>query len=135
MTNKEIYDLILKFANYGFNKSHSVAYSIIAYRMAYLKAKYPKYFFSNLLSSVIGSETKTKEYIDEARRLNIKILNPNINIGSNIQFKTAPIKNDINVIIIVCGSPKNIPNAPISFTSPNPIPSFLYIKSASAPSK
>ncbi len=100
-TSKQVYDLILKFANYGFNKSHSVAYSIIAYRMAYLKAKYPKYFFSNLLSSVIGSETKTKEYIDEARRLNIKILNPNINNSmgyytvekEGIRFPLSNIKN------------------------------------------
>lgn len=99
--SKEVYDLILNFANYGFNKSHSVAYSIIAYRMAYLKAKYPKYFFSNLLSSVIGSEAKTKEYIDEARRLNIKILNPSITKSMNyytveeegIRFPLSNIKN------------------------------------------
>ena len=105
--SKEVYDLILNFANYGFNKSHSVAYSIIAYRMAYLKAHYPKYFFSNLLSSVIGSETKTKEYIDEARRLNIKILNPNINKSMNyytvekegIRF---PISNIKNVGTVTC---------------------------------
>ena len=105
--SKEVYELILNFANYGFNKSHSVAYSIIAYRMAYLKARYPKYFFSNLLSSVIGSETKTKEYIDEARRLNIKILNPNINKSTNcytvekegIRF---PISNIKNVGTVTC---------------------------------
>lgn len=106
-TSKKIYDLILNFANYGFNKSHSVAYSIIAYRMAYLKAKYPKYFFSNLLSSVIGSETKTKEYIDEARRLNIKILPPNIKRSTSyytvekegIRF---PLSNIKNVGVITC---------------------------------
>lgn len=106
-TSKKIYDLILNFANYGFNKSHSVAYSIIAYRMAYLKAKYPKYFFSNLLSSVIGAEAKTKEYIDEARRLNIKILPPNIKTSmayytvekGGIRF---PLSNIKNVGIVTC---------------------------------
>ncbi len=97
----KVYDLIMNFANYGFNKSHSVAYSIIAYRMAYLKAKYPKYFFANLMSSVIGSEVKTKEYLDEARRLNIKVLLPSISLSSNhyvvesdgIRFPLSNIKN------------------------------------------
>ena len=77
-TSKKVYDLILKFANYGFNRAHSVAYSIIAYKMAYLKAKYPKYFFANLLTSAIGSEEKTKEYITETRNSGIKILEPDI---------------------------------------------------------
>ena len=76
---KEVYDLILNFANYGFNRAHSVAYSIIAYKMAYLKAHYKNAFFSNLLSSVIGSETKTLEYIYEAKANGITILKPNIN--------------------------------------------------------
>ncbi|MDD3241619.1 MAG: DNA polymerase III subunit alpha [Bacilli bacterium] len=78
-TSKKIFDLILNFANYGFNKSHSVAYAIIAYKMAYLKVFYPKYFYSNLLTSVMGSDIKTKEYIDEIRRLGIKILKPSVN--------------------------------------------------------
>ena len=77
-TVKQIFQLILNFAGYGFNRSHSVAYSIIAYKMAYLKAKYPTYFFSNLLSSVIGSEEKTKEYLLEARSNHIEILKPDI---------------------------------------------------------
>ena len=103
---KEIFDLILNFANYGFNKSHSVAYSIIAYRMAYLKAKYPKYFFSNLMSSATGDNDKIKNYLDEARRLNIKILLPSITKSSNhfvvesngIRFPLSHIKNIGSII-------------------------------------
>ncbi len=78
---KEIYDLILKFAGYGFNRSHSVAYSIIACKMAYLKVYYQDYFFSNLLTNVIGSETKTKEYIKESRGNKIMVVKPNINLS------------------------------------------------------
>ncbi|MDD4036004.1 MAG: DNA polymerase III subunit alpha [Bacilli bacterium] len=79
----EVYNLILKFANYGFNRSHSVAYSIIGYKMAYLKVHYPKHFLVNLLTSVSGSEIKTKQYINEARKNNINILKPDINLSVN----------------------------------------------------
>ena len=78
-TSKKIFDLILSFANYGFNRSHSVAYSMVAYKMAYLKCYFPKYFYSSLLSSVIGSDIKTKEYIMEVKALGIKVLRPDIN--------------------------------------------------------
>lgn len=81
-TSKRIFDLILSFANYGFNRSHSVAYSMVAYKMAYLKCYYPKYFYGSLLSSVIGSDTKTKEYIMEVKSLGISILKPSINYSS-----------------------------------------------------
>lgn len=80
--SKKIFDLILNFANYGFNRSHSVAYSFVAYKMAYLKCYFPKYFYSSLLSSVIGSESKTKEYIIEVKALGIKVLRPSINYSS-----------------------------------------------------
>lgn len=76
---RNIYDLILKFANYGFNKAHSVSYALIGYQMAYLKVKFPMYFIANLLNMSIGSEIKTKEYIDEARKKDILIVKPNIN--------------------------------------------------------
>ena len=76
---KEIYNLIFKFANYGFNKSHSVAYAMISYQMAYLKANHPDYFFVALLNSVIGSEGKTFEYIQEAKNHNVGILGPSVN--------------------------------------------------------
>ncbi len=80
-TAKEIFSLILKFAGYGFNRSHSVAYSLIAYKMAYLKVHYKSEFFANLLSNVIGNEFKTKEYILEAKHSGIKIEKPNINLS------------------------------------------------------
>lgn len=103
---KQIFDLILNFANYGFNRSHSVAYSMVAYKMAYLKYYYPKYFYSSLLSSVIGSVDKTKSYIMEVRAKNIPIFKPNINKSSceyivddgGIYFPLSGIRNIGNVI-------------------------------------
>lgn len=76
---EQVYALIMKFANYGFNRSHSVAYAMTAYQLAYLKANYPLYFFNSLLNSVIGSETKTSEYVFEARKRGISILLPDVN--------------------------------------------------------
>jgi DNA polymerase III subunit alpha len=78
-TANEIYDLIVKFANYGFNRSHAVAYSVIAYQLAYLKAHYPLYFMAALLSSVSGSEGKIAQYIREIKDMNIDLLPPSIN--------------------------------------------------------
>lgn len=80
---ENIYNLILKFANYGFNKAHSVSYALIGYQMAFLKAKYPMYFITNLLNMSMGSIIKTKEYIDEARKKDIAILKPNINVSTD----------------------------------------------------
>ena len=79
----EIFELILKFAGYGFNRSHSVSYSLVSYKMLYLKAHYPKYFYANLLSSNIGSESKTKEYILEMKKMGINIKLPDVNISTN----------------------------------------------------
>jgi DNA polymerase-3 subunit alpha len=80
---KNLFDLVLNFAGYGFNKSHSVVYSVIAYKMAYLKAHYKTVFFSNLLSNVIGSTTKTNEYIIEAKANEIEVVKPTINESSS----------------------------------------------------
>lgn len=80
---QRVYALIMKFANYGFNRSHSVAYGMIAYQLAYLKANAPLYFFNSLLNSVIGSETKTSEYVFEARKRRIQILLPDVNRSCN----------------------------------------------------
>lgn len=75
---KKIYDLILKFASYGFNKSHSIAYTMISYKMAYLKAHYKKYFYISLLNSVIGDTTKTVEYLYEIKKYQIEVVKPDI---------------------------------------------------------
>lgn len=80
---EHVYEMIMKFANYGFNRSHSVAYALLVYQLAYLKANAPLYFFSSLLNSVIGSETKTSEYLFEARRRGIQILPPSVNYSTN----------------------------------------------------
>ena len=80
-TGGKVYDMILKFASFGFNKAHSVSYAMIAYKMAYIKAYYPQVFMKHLLSMVIGSEIKTREYINECKKNNIRIIKPNINIS------------------------------------------------------
>ena len=79
----EIYNLILNFASYGFNKSHSVAYSIISYKMAYLKAHYPLYFYLSVLNSSEMDEVKTKKYLQEAKMHDLKISKPDINKSDN----------------------------------------------------
>lgn len=82
-----VYDSMLKFAEYGFNKSHSIGYSIVAYKMAYLKTHHPKNFITYLLSMDISDNTKTKQYIYEARKNDINILKPDINLSER-KYKT-----------------------------------------------
>jgi DNA polymerase III subunit alpha len=97
----DIFDLIEKFASYGFNKSHSVAYSIIAYQTAYLKAHYPPEFMAATLSSEIGSTDKIVKLIDDCRRMGIDVLPPDVNessndfnvVGGRIRFGLCAIKN------------------------------------------
>ncbi|MEK3933903.1 DNA polymerase III subunit alpha [Sporosarcina sp. FSL W7-1349] len=73
-----VYDLIVKFADYGFPKSHAVAYSLISYRLAFLKANEPAYFFAAMLSSVTGNPEKTMELMGEAEARGISILPPSV---------------------------------------------------------
>ncbi|MFZ3100992.1 MAG: DNA polymerase III subunit alpha [Desulfitobacteriaceae bacterium] len=75
---EEIFDLMAKFAEYGFNKGHATAYAIISYQTAYLKANYPLEFTAALLSTVMGSTDKISFYIQEARASGIKVLPPDV---------------------------------------------------------
>ncbi|OGV98037.1 MAG: hypothetical protein A3J88_04500 [Melioribacter sp. RIFOXYB12_FULL_38_5] len=75
----EIFDVIDKFANYGFNKSHSVAYSIVAYQTAYLKAHYPEEFLAANLSNEYGDSDKVTTLLEDCRKLGVKVQPPDIN--------------------------------------------------------
>ncbi|MBO0413855.1 DNA polymerase III subunit alpha [Enterococcus hulanensis] len=79
---EEVYDYIERFANYGFNRSHSVAYSFVGYQMAYLKVHYPGAFYTALMQSVRNDPKKLREYIAEANRAGVELLAPDINRSS-----------------------------------------------------
>jgi DNA polymerase-3 subunit alpha len=98
---ERIFNLMEEFAGYGFNKSHSCAYALLAYQTAYLKTHYPVEFMAALLTSEAGNTDKTVKYINEARGMSIPILPPDVNesdlyftpIGEAIRFGLAAIKN------------------------------------------
>ena len=75
----EIFDTMSSFAAYAFNKSHATAYAYTSYRTAYLKAHYPCEYLASLLTSVLGNMTKTAIYIDQAQKMKIRVLGPDIN--------------------------------------------------------
>ncbi|NLR08558.1 MULTISPECIES: DNA polymerase III subunit alpha [Lactobacillaceae] len=81
-TAQQVFAYMDRFANYGFNRSHAVAYSKLAFQLAYLKAHYPGPFYAALLNSVINVPVKTKLYLTEAKRHGVTILPPDINQSS-----------------------------------------------------
>jgi DNA polymerase-3 subunit alpha len=98
---ERIFDLMAEFAGYGFNKSHSCAYALLAYQTAYLKTHYPVEFMSAMLTSETGNTEKVVKYINEARSMGITVLPPDINssdvdftpVGDQIRFGLRAIKN------------------------------------------
>ncbi len=100
-TANAVYDEILDFASYAFNKAHAVAYAIVAYRTAYMKRHYPREYMAALLTSVLDSSSKVAEYIAECREMRINLLPPDVNesdayftiSGKNIRFGLVAIKN------------------------------------------
>lgn len=75
----QIYDSMVDFAKYAFNKSHAAAYAVVAYQTAYLKYYYPVEFMAALMTSVIDNTRKVAEYIYSCRQMGIKVLSPDIN--------------------------------------------------------
>ncbi|MCL2707911.1 MAG: DNA polymerase III subunit alpha [Defluviitaleaceae bacterium] len=100
-TAARIYDDMITFAQYGFNKAHAAAYAFISYQTAWLKVYYPVEFMAATLSSVMDFTEKVSEYIQECRKIGIKLLPPDINEGfgyfsvseKNIRFSLSAIKN------------------------------------------
>jgi DNA polymerase-3 subunit alpha len=96
----EIFDLLNKFASYGFNKSHSAAYALVSYQTAYLKANYPVQFMAAVLSAELGNAEKMSHFIDEAQAMGMTVLGPDVNesglsftpVGDKIRFGMAGIK-------------------------------------------
>ena len=81
-----VYSAIEKFANYGFNKSHAVSYATLSYWMAYFKVKFPFEFYTALLIASTGSQQSTEKYVVEAKKKNILVISPNINISRETTF-------------------------------------------------
>ena len=98
---QSIYDEIVDFANYAFNKAHAVCYAVVAYQTAYLKCHYPKQYMAALMTSVLDSATKISGYIAECKELGILVLPPDINHsddpftveGDAIRFGLGAVKN------------------------------------------
>jgi DNA polymerase III subunit alpha len=90
----EIFDLLEKFAGYGFNKSHAAAYAIVAYQTAYLKANYPVEFFCAMMTNDMADTAKLSQYINEARAFGIEVLGPDVN-ESLVHF--APAERSVAV--------------------------------------
>jgi len=98
---EKIFDLMAEFAGYGFNKSHSCAYALLAYQTAFLKTHYPVEFMAAMLTSETGNTDKVVKYINEARSMGITVLPPDVNssamnftpLGDQIRFGLCAIKN------------------------------------------
>ncbi|MBB6732616.1 DNA polymerase III subunit alpha [Cohnella zeiphila] len=84
-----VYDLIVRFADYGYCRAHAAAYAVLAFQTAYLKAHYPVPFMASMLTAVIGHQRRTAEYVDECRKMGIPVLPPDVN-ESGVLFTPAP---------------------------------------------
>lgn len=85
----EVYDMIVRFANYGFPRAHAAAYGVLAFQTAYLKAHYPVQFMAAMLTAVMGTHRKVAEYVLECRRSGVGVLPPDVN-ESGVLFTPVP---------------------------------------------
>src|SRR2546427_2596972 len=103
---ERVWELMEKFAGYGFNKSHAAAYALVAYQTAYFKANYPVEFMAALLTSEMGDTDKIVKYIDECRAMGIRVEPPDVNVsavrfsvaGDTVRFGLAAIRKVAEVV-------------------------------------
>jgi DNA polymerase-3 subunit alpha len=107
--SEKLFDLMAYFAGYGFNKSHSAAYALIAYQTAYLKAHYPAEFEAAILSFETGDPDKLREYLNKSRQAGVKILPPDIN-KSEIEFWAT----DLDKVVFGIKGIKNVGEAALN---------------------
>jgi DNA polymerase-3 subunit alpha len=105
-TASQLFDLIEKFAGYGFNKSHSAAYAMITFQTAWLKTYYPQEFMAALLTSEKDNTEKIVKYIDEVKRMGMELSPPDINM-SQLEF-SATVKDGRDVILFGLGAIKGV---------------------------
>ena len=103
-----IFDLMEKFAGYGFNKSHSAAYALVSYQTAWLKAHYPQFFMAAVLSADMQNTDKIVMYVDECHAMGLKIVPPDVNVG---QFNFTV--NDSGEIVYGLGAIRGLGEGPI----------------------
>jgi DNA polymerase-3 subunit alpha len=110
---KTIWDILVPFSDYGFNKSHGAGYAVVSYWTAYLKANYPAEYMAALLTSVRDDKDKSALYLHECRRMGIKVLPPDVNssdadfapVGTDIRYGMAGIRNvGSNVVASICAT-------------------------------
>jgi DNA polymerase-3 subunit alpha len=98
---RAIWDILVPFSDYAFNKAHTAGYGLVSYWTAYLKANYPAEYMAALLTSVAGDKDKSALYLNECRRMGIKVLPPDVNastamftpVGQDIRFGMAAVRN------------------------------------------
>ncbi len=112
VTAEKIFDLIEKFAGYGFNKSHSAAYALLSYQTAYLKTYYPEHFMAAVMSTELGNTDKIYALTEECKKLDITVLRPNILTG-----KKKFIVNKDNAIEYGLGGIKGVADSFITHVS------------------
>ncbi|MEY4480793.1 MAG: hypothetical protein RLZZ267_1471 [Bacillota bacterium] len=102
----DVYDMIVRFADYGFPRAHAAAYAVLAYQTAYLKTHFSAEFMASMLTSVLGNHGKTAEFIDECKRMEIVVLPPDVN-ESEVEF-AAKIVDGVVTIRFGLGAIKNV---------------------------